>query len=45
MEKESLSEKVTKQQVNQEDKSVELNFTVGCQVGATEEEDGMGESS
>jgi hypothetical protein len=39
----SLSEKVTEQQVNEEDKTVELNFTVGWQVGATEEEDGMGD--
>jgi hypothetical protein len=39
----SLSEKVTEQQVSQEDKTAELNFAAGWQVEATEEEDGMGD--
>jgi hypothetical protein len=39
----SLSEKVTEQQVSQEDKTAELNFVVRWQVEATEEEDGMGD--
>jgi hypothetical protein len=43
MEEVSLSEKVTEQQVSQEDKTVELNFAVGWQVEATEEEDNMGD--
>jgi hypothetical protein len=39
----SLSEKVTEQQISQEDKTVELNFAAGWKVEATEEEDGMGD--
>jgi hypothetical protein len=42
MEEASLPEKVTEQQVSQEDKTVELNFLAGWQVEATEKEDGMG---
>jgi hypothetical protein len=33
---------VTEQQFNQEDKTTKLNFVVGWQVEAIEEEDGMG---
>jgi hypothetical protein len=39
----NLSEKVTEQQISQEDKTAELNFAAGWQVEATEEEDGMGD--
>jgi hypothetical protein len=39
MVEESLSEKVTEQQVSQEDKTIELNFAAGWQVEAIEEED------
>jgi hypothetical protein len=43
MAEENLSEKVIEQQVSQENKTAELNFVVGWQVEATEEEDGMGD--
>jgi hypothetical protein len=39
----SLSEKMTEQQISQEDKTAELNFAAGWQVEATEEEDSLGD--
>jgi hypothetical protein len=43
MEEANLSEKVTEQQVSQENKTAELNFVARWQVEATEKNDGMGD--